>query len=246
MEKGIKDNKVRKERFSKIFQFKQWGTGTDITYAGSVASGPGSTLNYAQEAMATLHNVIDNIKQQYGLKTIRLLDCPCGDFQWMFRFLRTRDDVIYTGVDIVPDLIKRHKNKFRSNTDWRFLVHDMVQSRLNDSYDLILVRHVLQHLPNNDILRMLSHLSDGGNRYLLATTFPLTASNTDLKVPGGYRMSNLQLEPLLLSAPLCFHDDGLAVTGGFLGLWKLPLTRITACSQQKEYKFKGYTFHACG
>ena len=145
----MKDHKVRSERFYDISKLKKLGSGPDITSAGSVASGIGSTLNFAQEAMATLHVVINDIKQKFGLEKIRLLDVPCGDFQWMFRFLQTRDDVIYTGIDIVPDLIKRHKQNFKGHDNWRFVLHDAVQNRLNESYDLILVRHLLQHLPHN-------------------------------------------------------------------------------------------------
>ena len=241
-----KEHKERRGKFDYIFRHRTWGVGQDVTSAGAMASGPGSTLYYAQEATATLHVVIDNIKRKFGLDKVRLLDVPCGDFQWMFRFLQTRDDVIYTGVDIVPDLITRHSERFRAHPSWRFILHDAVQHRLNESYDLILVRHLLQHLTNIDVMQLLSHMSTAGNRYLLATTFPSTASNIDLtfKQTGGFRRANLQIKPLSLAPPLCFHKDGPRVDGGFLALWKLPLKQIMDCYRM-QYTIKGSHFYTC-
>ena len=60
--------------------------------------GTGSSLDYAQEMTAALHIIISEIKRYFGIEQVRLLDVPCGDLQWMSRFLQTRSDVIYTGV----------------------------------------------------------------------------------------------------------------------------------------------------
>ena len=65
-------------------------------------TGPGSTLLFTIEAMAGLQSVITEIKTQLGKDRIRMLDIPCGDMRWMPRFLETREDVDYTGMDIVP------------------------------------------------------------------------------------------------------------------------------------------------
>jgi len=64
--------------------------------------GEGSTEYFAVEAMAGLHSIITALKAKLGLDRIRLLDIPCGDMVWMSRFLDARDDINYTGIDIVP------------------------------------------------------------------------------------------------------------------------------------------------
>lgn len=78
-----------------------------------------------------------------------MLDVPCGDFVWMSRFLSTRDDIDYTGMDIVEDLIEHHK-KAHKNKDWKFVHGDIVDSRLTEKYDIILCRMLLQHLYSLD------------------------------------------------------------------------------------------------
>ena len=62
--------------------------------------------------MLALHSVINALKRRLGVTRVSLLDVPCGDMHWMKRFLVSRDDVEYTGLDIVPDLIAAHKRDF--------------------------------------------------------------------------------------------------------------------------------------
>jgi len=69
-----------------------------------VYTGPGSTLDFATEAMAGLHVIITELKEKLGVQRIRMLDIPCGDMVWMRRFLEAREDISYTGIDIVPVL----------------------------------------------------------------------------------------------------------------------------------------------
>jgi len=59
-------------------------------------------VEFSIEAMAGIHTVINEIKAKLGLDRISLLDIPCGDMRWMSRFLDNREDVDYTGIDIVP------------------------------------------------------------------------------------------------------------------------------------------------
>jgi len=79
--------------------------------------------------MAALHVIIGQLKQYLGVDRVRLLDAPCGDMQWMSRFLQTRDDVDYTGMDIVGDIIKHHRAEF-SDRPWKFLNVDVVSEVL--------------------------------------------------------------------------------------------------------------------
>ena len=220
----------RVNAFVGIFDKNMWGGDQDETGAGPVASGLGSTLNYAQDIICILHTLVTVLKLTLKKQKVRLLDVPCGDMQWMSRFLQTRNDVIYTGMDIVPSLIIRHRQTF-TNQNWRFIQHDMVKSPLNESFDLILSRHVLQHLSYNDVLKFLHHVSESGSSYFLTSTFPNFTTQIDIKA-GDFRYTNLQAPPLSLRPPLCLHKDGPRIDGGFQGLWPLPLKRIPKCTFQ--------------
>lgn len=205
-------------------------------------TGRGATLDWAQETIATLHTVINSIKSLYNKSEIHLLDIPCGDMAWMARFLKTRDDVIYTGMDIVPELIKHHKDAFKHYSKrWSFINADAVDNKtFIGKYDIILCRTLLQHLYHQDVMKLLEKFSESGSKFILASTFANHHQNEELIIdidnPGRFRKLNLQIPPFSLAAPLCLNRDGPPdLKEGlehFLGLWKLPLKRVMDCDIQ--------------
>lgn len=225
-------------------------------------TGEGATLPWAQETIAALHSIIDQLKQLLGVERVRLLDVPCGDMAWMSRFLQTRDDVDYTGVDIVPDIIRHHQQKF-ANYGWHFYVWDVVRDGLefsNVSFDLILSRALLQHLYTADVLRTLAHFSTAPFKYghrvfLLTTSFLKHPRNKELEItdenPGRFRRLNLELPPVSLMPPLCLVRDGPPDAREawmmFLGLWELPLHKVLDCWQFAAFTLKnsGQSLTSC-
>lgn len=185
-----------------------------------------------------------------GLSRVRLLDVPCGDMAWMSRFLHTRDDIDYTGADIVPSLIDHHRKEY-GRFGWKFIAGDVVQNGINDTYDIIVNRMMLQHLYFNDVIRVLAAFSNSGSGYLLTTTFGTHARNGDLLSTTSYRFRrlNLEIEPLSLSTPLCVQRDGPIgdTNEHYVALWRLPLKRISRCTTAKPFPLKGthLTFYSC-
>ena len=233
--------KQREESFKNIYKKHSWGKSKveDERVAKVQGSGTGSTLNWAQEAMATLNILINEIKLAHGKEIINILDIPCGDFVWMSRFLQGRRDVNYTGMDIVPSLIDNHKSAFKKEPYLSFIHQDIVKTPLHHGYDLILCRHMLQHLTTSDVIKVLSHFSNSGSLYLLTTTMPVSSKTNLLSLRGGrYRNLNLEIPPVQLEPPLCLVHDG-PVHGSsipwllYLGLWKLPLGQVTPCKIQR-------------
>lgn len=204
-------------------------------------TGMGATLYWTQETIATLNIVISDIKRDLGLTRVRVLDVPCGDMAWMSRFLKTRNDIEYTGMDIVPAIITNHKHAYK-NFPWKFELQDIVKSPLNESYDLILCRTLLQHLFYQDAMRVLRSFSQSGSKYLLLTTWARNPENEDLSIgdwnPGRMRRLNVELPPVTLTPPRCLIRDGPpdAIEGWdhFLGLWKLPLQQVKGCQDVKH------------
>ena len=216
----------RREAFSKIFKERTWKPNNDK--AAIHASGPSSTLYFVQEAICLLHLIVSKIKESTGRDRVSILDLPCGDMLWMSRFLQTRGDIDYTGLDIVPAIIQHHREKYINST-WKFDVFDVVESPINSSYDLIICRIALPHLPLWDIVKVLKHFSDSGSTYLLTTTYPQFQNSPlySLKVGGRFRPINLESPPISLTRPICIMKDGPygVHDDPFLGLWKLPLSQ---------------------
>ena len=230
----------RRRAFVEIFKKRSWGTNFDKTVKDIEASGPSSTLQFVQEAIGVLHLLVSRIKRNTGRDRVSILDLPCGDMVWMSRFLQTRGDIDYTGLDIVPDIIQHHKNKYRE-FPWEFDVFDAVQKPINTSYDLIISRIALPHLPLSHIVKALKHFSDSGSTYLLTTTYPHFRENIPLHTLDDgirFRPINLELPPIALTRPVCITKDGPygQHNDPYLGLWKLPLNQTKTCDTKHREK----------
>lgn len=114
-------------------------------------TGLGSTLQWSQEVTAVLHAIVNFIKKTKPPNAkVRILDIPCGDMVWMSRFLKTRDDIEYTGMDIVSRLIQHHRENFK---ELSFYLEDIVEVQQLAQYDIIISRMLFQHLYTADIFK---------------------------------------------------------------------------------------------
>ena len=173
--------------------------------------------------MGVLHTVITKLKLQLKKPRIKLLDLPCGDLQWMSHFLKSRSDIDYTGMDIVPALIVKHNKTYIDNPNIHFQHFDIVKNEIGDSYDLVICRMMLQHLLNMDVLKALYHFSSSKSLYFAATTFPYVEKNDELvPIHGRARFLNLEKPPVNLSPPLCTFQEPL-FPDHHLSIWKVPL-----------------------
>ena len=232
----------RKSAFDEIFEGRLWGGNspggggnrTDNTVLS--ASGAGSTWYTTTAIRGTLECLIDVIKHTLNKKTLRFLDIPCGDMQWMSRFLDGRSDIRYTGMDIVHDLIAHHVTTY-SDKPWKFKVHDLVSEPLPASYDLIMVRDMTQHLTSGDNLRVLRHLSISGSHFVLLSTYPFVHNVDELSYdkPGRSNHQNLELSPYSLTPPLCARRE-TKQSPEYNALWRLPL---------KQWKWRLMTLLRC-
>jgi SAM-dependent methyltransferase len=178
-------------------------------------SGPGSDLVQT----ATISREIPALIKELGIKT--MLDAPCGDFYWMRRVELNVES--YIGVDIVEELIERHKRDHASHNR-RFICLDITRDSL-PRVDLILSRDALVHLSSRDCLAALANFKASGSKYLLMTTFPQTMKNNDI-LTGEWRPINFERPPFNLPPPLKLVNEGctendLAYADKSLGLWRL-------------------------
>ncbi|MBL4774797.1 MAG: class I SAM-dependent methyltransferase [Mariprofundus sp.] len=203
----VEQGRSSKDIFGNIYHENYWGNEDS-------RSGAGSDLEQTVEVRKHLPGLF----KEMGVQSI--LDIPCGDWHWM----KDVDiDVIYTGADIVPEMIQRNKESYES--EWcHFDVLDMTRDQLPE-VDLIFSRDVLVHLSYEDIIAAISNMKSSGATYLLTTTFIDRASNFDIPT-GHWRPINLQKAPFNFPAPIKIIDEKCTEGDGSWGdkslaLWKL-------------------------
>jgi len=188
--------------FTEIYHNNTWDDWESV-------SGRGSTLARAAVIMRNLPPLLRELQ----VKT--LLDAACGDFNWMKH--TALGDIKYTGVDIVPQLIKRNRRLY-ANAQRTFVTRDVSKHRLPRA-DLILCRDCLIHLSFALIKPTISNFKKSGAKYLLCTTHPTVAANDDCH-DGDWRSINLEIAPFNFPKPsqLIVEDEE---AGKCLGLWRL-------------------------
>ena len=147
-------HKGLKETFTATYQENIWGGSKGEHYSGT-GSDNLIAEKYSQE--------ITEFIKKHNIK--RVLDLGCGDFRVASKIVTSGVD--YTGVDIVDDVIQSN-NKQYGNEQVRFKCLDITKDPL-PSAELCLVRQVLQHLSNAEILLVLENLAQQNYSFILIT-----------------------------------------------------------------------------
>ena len=114
------ESKERTKKFASIHKENKWESRES-------RSGWGSELNYTADVRSFLNDVLLN----YSAQT--MLDAPCGDVNWQSSISEIANgNTKYLGVDIVPDLIERNKEKFAKEEHMDFTVMDLASDRLDE------------------------------------------------------------------------------------------------------------------
>jgi SAM-dependent methyltransferase len=124
-----------------------------------------------------------------------VVDAGCGD--WESTQAIDWSGIDYKGYDIVEAIITKNRKRF-SAPSIHFFVANIVEEDLPTA-DLLICKHVLQHLPNRDVMKFLPQLARYKHALLVngvdAETF--TAENHDIAV-GEYRPLDLTSKPFAL------------------------------------------------
>ena len=137
-----KDFNMHQEIFTEIYDHNIWGN-TD----GSVFfSGGGSRGESADFYVEIISQFIEN----NSIK--KIVDLGCGDFYIGNRIVE-RTKVEYIGVDCVEKLVKYNSEKFPNSKFY----HQNITVGVPFTGDLCLIRQVLQHLSNQDIINILNN-----------------------------------------------------------------------------------------
>ena len=130
--------------FTRIYSEAVWGTneeGLGFSGGGSLSK---NTLVY--------RGFLQEFIREHNIKTV--IDVGCGD--WEFSRYIDWSNVHYTGYDVVAPLIERDRERYGA-PNIQFIHANFLDTDLPPA-DLILCKHVLQHLSNADIEKFLEQL----------------------------------------------------------------------------------------
>jgi len=175
-----------KRAFDSIYADSRWGRSAD----GHGLSGPGSTL----EATSQYRSFIEDLIRDEGVRSV--VDAGCGD--WSFSQHIDWGAAAYRGLDVVDVLVEKLQAA-HEGPNIRFDQQDITDEL--PTADLLIVKDVLQHLPNAYIHKFIRN-NLHANRYRIAVvvndrTFD-HRDNRDIRV-GGFRGLDLRAEPFHLT-----------------------------------------------
>jgi hypothetical protein len=181
----FKKFKNAEDRFTYYYNKNVWKSEESV-------SGFGSTVNFTENIRKELPDVFTK------LKIGKILDAPCGDYNW-FRLIERNENVLYTGGDIVKPLIDRNNATYQ-NSNTNFIQLDITVDKL-PSADLWLCRDVFFHFSNEDVRKAILNFLDSDIDYILTTTYPGTEINNNIQT-GLFRELNLEIKPFNFGRPV--------------------------------------------
>jgi SAM-dependent methyltransferase len=213
----IRRFKNLEELFTSYYSNNRWGDKESL-------SGPGSTIDYTENIRRKIPELINELSIQ------KILDAPCGDYNW-FRKVPRNKNIYYVGGDIVEPMVRKNKELYK-NDNTSFVKLDITKDRL-PSADMWICRDCLLHFSYTDIFRTINNFLKSKIRYFLTSTNTGCSKNTNIKT-GESRLINLELPPFNFCAPLYSIDDWIE---GYpirkLFLWERHMLQNTLSSNKK-------------
>lgn len=182
--------------FEAIYEKDEWGAG----------SGPGSHPYFTIEYRAFIQRFI-------SLNAIgSIVDIGCGD--WQFSRFMDFGAANYLGLDVVRPVVERNQQIYGSSRVRFDLMPDDLKKAPGG--DLLLIKDVLQHLPDRDIFEFLNLVTPRFRFALITNSYQKidSAQNLDLPNHGAFRCLDLTAAP--------YHVNGAYV----FEYWAQPWERI--------------------
>ena len=191
MNKKKKQPWPTKKAMEQVYEMKLWGTNNSEFYSGDGSHNPKIVNPYLDVIISFLSSF---------KKPLTVCDLGCGDFNIGKNLVTFTNK--YIAVDIVENLIKHNKEKYkREHLEFRCL--DVAVDDLPVA-DCVLIRQVLQHLSNKEIQNIVSKLKN--YKYVILTEHLPNGKftpNQDIISGQGIRLKK-QSGVNLLEAPFNF------------------------------------------
>jgi SAM-dependent methyltransferase len=139
---------MRRRTFQDVYERHLWGSDSGSKFFSGIGSRGAALQVYVQQMADLLRGHCVELG-----RPLTIVDLGCGDFQVGRALLEEFPGLEYVGCDIVPELVT-HNNAAYATDKVGFRQLDLVSDPLPDG-DVCLVRQVLQHLSNADIIAFL-------------------------------------------------------------------------------------------
>lgn len=172
---------ITKDVFSKVYENRIWGVGSDGFGTSGSGSLPETTCIYRQ--------FLQNFLSTCNINSV--VDVGCGD--WGFSHMINWDGINYIGYDVVPTVILKNQQRYGAS-NILFQEGNAVNIDLPCA-DLLICKDVLQHLPIEDIKALISQF----HKFKFCLITNDIASNINAQIErGGYRGVDLTRPPFSL------------------------------------------------
>lgn len=135
-----------KDAMDQVYKLKLWGDNNSNFYSGSGSHQP--------EIVAPYINGVTTFLKSFKNPLI-VCDLGCGDFNVGNQLVKYTKK--YVAVDIVPNLINYNKKNFKEE-NLEFCCLDIAKDKLPLG-DCVLLRQVLQHLSNEEVIAIVAKLA---------------------------------------------------------------------------------------
>ncbi len=152
--KTIKKPWPTKDAMVQVYEKNLWGTNNTAFYSGEGSHNTNIVAPYVDAVISFLNSFKD---------PLTVCDLGCGDFNVGKELVSYTNK--YTAIDIVPGLIEHNKAKFKIEK-LEFQCLDISEEKLPQA-DCAIIRQVLQHLSNAEILKVVNKLSQ--YKYVILT-----------------------------------------------------------------------------
>ena len=197
--------------FSEIYEKRVWGALDD----GSGGSGWRSLPENARGAA----RIVEEVALKFNAS--RILDAPCGAMMWQLplihqlsrRFGEAGGGFSYVGVDVVPAVIERDRERWGELANVSFAVADIATTARGaprlPSADLILCRDALMHLEDKLVRRALVNFACSDAAHLLITSQNSAGHpNPNRRIrTGGYFRLDLARPPYSLTPRRVLYEN---------------------------------------
>jgi len=148
-----------REIFRTVYATNAWGGEPGLFF-----SGHGSSDYFAEAFIHLVKRGIDCFSEEPTV-----VDLGCGDFRIGSKLVI--EAINYVGVDVVPELIARNVGMFGDRSNVEFQCLDLVTDELPEG-EIALLRQVMQHLSNDQILSILPKLEKYDLVFITEHFFP--------------------------------------------------------------------------
>jgi hypothetical protein len=179
-----------KDIFTEIYRQNTWGS-------EETRSGPASSLERTAEIRESLSKLFQDLQIQ------SLLDCGCGDWNWMKTV--NLSGIQYMGVDIVDQLVTTLQNQFTADSVFFQQMDCTVDPP--ETADLWLARDFCSVLNFQQILHFFQRFLESKSKYIALTSIDTPKQNVD-SIPGNIRPLNMRSSPFYMPEPIVMVRDG--------------------------------------